>query len=97
MNTKDEGLTVSPNDSKPIVSRSCIDCGNTYKTSSGSLYCPYCEDEYEREDEDDYRERMEEQRLEELAERASFCKCGAWQFAKDGSVIHVADCCCGAE
>ena len=92
-----EKSSTDQHDAKLPVSRSCIDCGHTYKTSSGSLYCPYCEDEYEREDEEDYRERMEEQRLEELAERAALCKCGAWQFAKDGSVVHVADCCCGAE
>lgn len=100
MSTEVQNTTSSQHDAKLPVSRSCFDCGNTYKTfdvENKFHLCPYCEDEYEREDEDDYRERMEEQRLEELAERASFCKCGAWQFAKDGSVVHVADCCCGAE
>lgn len=73
------------------------------------MYCPYCgklrdddycdcDDEWEDDyDEDDWREEMEERKAEELAERAANCKCGAWQFAKDGSVVHVADCCCGAE
>lgn len=52
------------------------------------------------EDEDDGRDWEEEERereYEELAERASSCKCGAWQFNKKGDVVHIADCCCGAE
>lgn len=72
-------------------------------------FCPYCgklinddycdcDDDWEKEfDEDMWREEREEKEYEEMAERAANCKCGAWQFAKDGSVIHVADCCCGAE
>jgi len=39
----------------------------------------------------------QEQRERELEERAANCECGAWQMAKNGEVIHVADCCCGAE
>jgi hypothetical protein len=63
-------------------------------------YCHECGECWDGEDdfdEDDWREEMEERRQEELAERAALCKCGAWQFAKNGSVVHVADCCCGAE
>jgi hypothetical protein len=59
--------------------------------------CGECLDDDDYEDAEDYRDRMEEQRFEELAERAALCKCGAWQFAKNGEVVHVADCCCGAE
>jgi uncharacterized Zn finger protein (UPF0148 family) len=75
----------------------CYDCGKEFKVSDNEIYCPYCQDEIDNEDSEDYRERELEQRENELAERAATCKCGAWQFAKDGSVIHVADCCCGAE
>ncbi len=63
----------------------------------------YCEDcfraiYYDDEDDDeDYYDDWQERHEEELAERAASCKCGAWQIAKDGSVVHVADCCCGAE
>ncbi|MEW6468888.1 MAG: hypothetical protein AB1458_08190 [Bacteroidota bacterium] len=33
---------------------------------------------------------------EDLADRAASCKCGAWTFAKNGRVVHTADCrCCG--
>jgi len=49
--------------------------------------------EDDRRDEDFYQE----QRERELEERAANCECGAWQMAKNGEVIHVADCCCGAE
>lgn len=74
------------------------------------IFCPYCgkqingdycdcDDDWEDDDydEDDWREEQEERRLEELAERAATCRCGAWQFAKNGEVVHVADCYCGAE
>ena len=44
-------------------------------------------------DDDYYWERIEE----ELQERAYNCTCGAWQITKSGEVVHVADCCCGAE
>jgi hypothetical protein len=55
------------------------------------------DDEWEGFNEEDWREEQAERKLEELAERAALCTCGAWQFAKDGSVVHVADCYCGAE
>lgn len=45
-------------------------------------------------DDSDY---WEEKRNNELEERASYCTCGAWQQLKTGEVVHVADCCCGAE
>lgn len=51
------------------------------------------DEDYDAEDDDDAEERA----YEEDAERASNCKCGAWQFDKKGNVIHVADCCCGAD
>lgn len=41
-------------------------------------------------DYDEQRERKEE-------EIAGNCKCGAWQFTPNRNIIHVADCCCGAE
>lgn len=44
-------------------------------------------------DDDYYWEREQE----ELQQRAMDCECGAWQILKTGVVIHVADCCCGAE
>lgn len=53
------------------------------------------DDDYEF-DEEDWREEQEERRQEELAMRAAMCTCGAWQMGKSG-VVHVADCCCGAE
>lgn len=54
------------------------------------------EDEYDNwddEDEDDIEERRETERYE----RALNCSCGAWQISKTGTVIHVADCYCGAD
>jgi hypothetical protein len=77
----------------------CPECGIGLNTNEQQLgFCQNCKAFWrEDNDEDDWREEMEERREEELAERAATCKCGAWQFAKDGSVIHVADCCCGAE
>lgn len=58
------------------------------------------EDDFEDDmwyDEDDWYEEQMQRKAEQMAERASMCKCGAWQFGKDGNVYHVADCCCGAE
>jgi uncharacterized Zn finger protein (UPF0148 family) len=78
----------------------CPECGVVLSSQeSEAEYCNNCGEDfsYEDFDEDDWREEMEERRQEELAERAALCKCGAWQFAKNGSVVHVADCCCGAE
>lgn len=51
------------------------------------------EEEYDDFDADDLEERRENER----AEIAMNCSCGAWIFAKNGSVLHVADCICGAE
>lgn len=48
-------------------------------------------------DELDWEEEEQEREEEEMAERSSFCSCGAWVFGKDGKVYHVADCYCGAE
>jgi hypothetical protein len=42
---------------------------------------------------EDEKEREEE----ELVERAATCRCGAWIKTDGGRVIHVSDCCCGAE
>lgn len=78
----------------------CPECGQVLSPKESQVeYCNNCGEDfsYDDFDEDDWREEMEERRQEELAERAAMCKCGAWQFAKDGSVVHVSDCCCGAE
>ena len=74
----------------------CCECGRKHNEESESPFCPPCEASFDKDDsfDEDY---YIEQRENELAERAAMCKCGAWQFAKDGTVIHVADCCCGAE
>lgn len=57
---------------------------------------------YEEQDyEDDFGDRdweAEEAEAEEerRMEIASSCSCGAWIVNKDGIVLHVADCYCGA-
>ncbi len=38
----------------------------------------------------------EDEQIERDLQRAGDCKCGAWQFSS-GKIIHVADCCCGAD
>ena len=78
------------------VMRSCVSCGEEFLSKYKAIFCPYCEDE---EFEDDGRDEdfYQEQRERELEERAANCECGAWQMTKNGDVIHVADCCCGAE
>ena len=53
--------------------------------------CEYGEDD--GKDEDFYREQHER----EMEERVWNCTCGAWQQTANGTIIHVADCCCGAE
>jgi len=53
------------------------------------------DDDYDDDYWDDYDD-WEERREEELQERAAYCTCGAWQNTPSG-VVHVADCCCGAE
>jgi hypothetical protein len=62
---------------------------------------PFFDEEDEDEDEEmsfeEWQEFEEERRAEEEATYAATCTCGAWRFAKDGSVIHVADCCCSAQ
>jgi hypothetical protein len=56
------------------------------------------EPEWEDDDDEDYFERAQEQRDEERALLAATCKCGAWRFSLDKTqVLHMADCCCGAE
>lgn len=79
----------------PPVMRSCVSCGEDFISKDKAIFCPYCEDE----DWDDGRDDdfYQEQRERELEERAANCSCGAWQMTKNGEVIHVADCCCGAE
>lgn len=93
-------IEIQGNDAKLAVSRSCFECGYTYKTydhENKYHLCPSCEDRIDNEDTEDFYERQMEQKQEELAIRALSCKCGAWQLTKDNSVIHIADCCCGAE
>ena len=79
----------------PIVVRSCRECGvqllDDKERQIGMCEDCYCEDD--GKDEDFYIE----QRERELEERAGNCTCGAWQMTDKGEVIHVADCCCGAE
>jgi uncharacterized Zn finger protein (UPF0148 family) len=87
----------SPALQQGAVMRSCVSCGEEFLSKyKKAIFCPYCEDE---EFEDDGRDEdfYQEQREMELGQRAANCKCGAWQMAKNGEVIHVADCCCGAE
>lgn len=46
----------------------------------------------------DDEEDREDEKQNELAERAFACTCGAWTFNKERTkVLHVADCICGAE
>lgn len=76
----------------------CPDCNRQLSYGETMIgMCRECGCDLDEDDSEDYYERWEEQRAEELAERAASCKCGAWQFAKDGAVVHVSDCCCGAE
>lgn len=78
----------------------CPECGTRLsEKEQQNEYCTTCHEDFSYDDVDieDERERYLEQREEEMAMLAASCKCGAWQFAKDGRVIHVADCCCGAE
>lgn len=54
--------------------------------------------EEDEPDDEDYYERLEEDKELELAERAFNCRCGAWRFNSDKTkVLHLADCICGAE
>jgi hypothetical protein len=61
------------------------------------------DDPFDEEEDDDemsfeeWAELEEERREEEEATYAATCTCGAWQFAKDGTVVHIADCFCGAQ
>jgi hypothetical protein len=48
--------------------------------------CGCLEDDWEDDWEDDF-----------AIQNALNCKCGAWSFDKYNSVIHISDCCCGAE
>lgn len=71
-----------PNGTKPIV-------------KSSALYDEFGEErynDYDEDDSEDCRERWEEERFERLSQ----CTCGAWQVV-NWELIHVADCCCGAE
>ena len=82
---------------KPRVMRSCVSCGEQFMGEQKAIFCPYCESEEFEDDDGRDEDFYQEQRERELEERASNCSCGAWQMAKNGEVIHVADCCCGAE
>ena len=59
------------------------------------------EELFELEDDDlssDYwEEDQEEAEWERLQETAASCTCGAWQTTETGTVVHIADCYCGAE
>lgn len=63
--------------------------------SSSALYDEFGEERYNDYDEDD-SEDLQEQWEEERFDRLSQCTCGAWQVV-NWELIHVADCCCGAE
>ena len=59
------------------------------------IYDEYGEERYydmDEDDSEDCQERYEEERFERLSQ----CTCGAWQVV-NWELIHVADCCCGAE
>ena len=45
------------------------------------------EDDRDYDDEDDFDEH----------DTRYNCKCGAWIVGNSGQLLHVADCCCGAE
>lgn len=77
---------------KPHVSGTCFYCGDALEEDEHGI-CRHCDEEDDGKDEDFY----EKQRERELEERAACCTCGAWQMTDNGQVIHVADCCCGAE
>jgi hypothetical protein len=82
----------------------CLSCGSecychgdiddviVSHTPNGCTGCG-CEDD----EDDEWEEYEKEWREEQRAEYASTCRCGAWQFDSKGNVVHVADCCCGAE
>ena len=59
-----------------------IDYDNEYTRNNYDNDLPY------NDDDDDYDIEID---------FATDCKCGAWVFAKDGSILHIADCVCGAE
>lgn len=79
------------------VMRSCVLCNETFSGKDKAIFCPRCEDEDWDDDDGRDDDFYQEQRERELEERAANCDCGAWQMTKNGEVIHVADCCCGAE
>ena len=66
-------------------------------TSAGRDYQEYEEEDYDDDDDDWDEDDWREKEYEDDVERAESCTCGAWIFNKKGDVIHVADCCCGAE
>lgn len=76
------------------VIRTCHYCGSGLtKNEEARGICDDCE--YGEDDGMDEYFYIE-QREKELEERAMNCSCGAWQNIK-GRIVHVADCCCGAE
>lgn len=72
----------------------CKYCGE--QTGYNNLICEDCRDDNHDDSEDYYQDWLDRE-LEEKAILADNCKCGAWLFDKNGVVVHVADCCCGAE
>lgn len=58
------------------------------------------DEEYDDDFDDDYdyeSDDLVEKHQDSMIELASSCECGAWQISYDGSVVHLADCICGAE
>ena len=93
MEQKPQTTDKPQHDAKVHVSGTCFYCGEALTENEHGI-CRYCdEEEDDGKDEDFYTE----QRERELEERAANCTCGAWQMTSKGEVIHVADCCCGAE
>ena len=66
---------------------------NYYCTECGALEEIDCCCEFYDEEEYEAIEEAEEERLMDIAMR---CTCGAWRNI-NGKVLHLADCCCGAE
>lgn len=77
------------------IEKRLADLEERVKFLSNDYGCDYSDDQLDEEG-DEPEIDWEERREREEAELALNCKCGAWQFS-NGGVIHVADCCCGAE
>ena len=79
---------------KPILTYTCVLCGDEFSSKVKEVFCPACEDDEDNGKDEDFYHEQHESRMEL---RAASCECGAWQMTKTGEVVHVADCCCGAE